>query len=412
MGNIAYPISADSITNLHPVAKSILDNRIEISFEIGDLEISASRESLEYGHTTCKNIQKKCLEISKEIIKESEEKLQKCKVLWDAKIFCKGLWSCLPGFKETILNNNFLKWKGNVVDNNSFNFGTLKSSLKKDGFNEKEVDRLQLYNVKINHNGNISKSEVYSFTADEDLKVCIRDTGIDKWIIRSKQLLNQNSYKNLLVFTKVDGSISHKMSIGILKLLGMWSDDLEESEKNWKYLSEVKIKKPKADPNKPKITNTKNSAKAFKLKDSLQLSRYETVYSNYWNTTQVDRTSPGIFVEISSFKLSINDGLERPVFLNNILSDLENLNLKIKLPEVKDVYGIKSKYVSKFKENKWERIEDVLESRLKKYLQDNDMLDHSTNRQVLDSHGNLSYHKYLNRIEEFNNKECLIVQIY
>ncbi|NBT89203.1 MAG: hypothetical protein EBT51_13040, partial [Flavobacteriaceae bacterium] len=71
MGNIAYPIDPDAInwgekTDL----KNILLKEIVIDFNIGDLEVSASREALQYTPRTQKNIIAKAESIKEECLAE------------------------------------------------------------------------------------------------------------------------------------------------------------------------------------------------------------------------------------------------------------------------------------------------------------------------------------------------------
>lgn len=93
MGNVPYPINWDIISNKMNLRSNdrdqvlydfIRSNKTILRFSIGDLDFSASRESLEYTDKTCKVIVAKIRTILDSIFKILDTKIQTAKSYWEA----------------------------------------------------------------------------------------------------------------------------------------------------------------------------------------------------------------------------------------------------------------------------------------------------------------------------------------
>ena len=105
MGNIAYPIDPDAInwgekTDL----KNILLKEIVIDFNIGDLEVSASREALQYTPRTQKNIIAKAESIKEECLAEVRSKLTNGTNMYEAKVIYNSIFDFYSGYSLNFLN--------------------------------------------------------------------------------------------------------------------------------------------------------------------------------------------------------------------------------------------------------------------------------------------------------------------
>jgi len=85
MGSIAYPLQANLITDLKPELVQLLSLPIEIRFGIGELSISANRESLEYTPHTIENIKKRLAVAHKAITDKISETYLGCKSIYEAR---------------------------------------------------------------------------------------------------------------------------------------------------------------------------------------------------------------------------------------------------------------------------------------------------------------------------------------
>ena len=85
-GNIEYPIelTVDSLTDKE---RWVLKQNIDLNFNIGDLDIAASRESLSYDEQTIKNIRDRLEVVYDSISKEISEELNKSKTMYYASLY-------------------------------------------------------------------------------------------------------------------------------------------------------------------------------------------------------------------------------------------------------------------------------------------------------------------------------------
>lgn len=86
MGKIAYPLSFDALKgHLDDLQLSLLRFPLEIRFDIGELEFAASREELSYKPDTVAAIRKRINNVLREVPKQSQEKFDNARSLWEAK---------------------------------------------------------------------------------------------------------------------------------------------------------------------------------------------------------------------------------------------------------------------------------------------------------------------------------------
>jgi len=122
MGNVCYPINADSIDSDKKTIQHILRGNIDIHFDIGDLSVTPSRESLSYNEYTKKNILNKIDRIIGEIGKILETKLEACETLWDARLLYSELKKSdkILNSLSGVFDTNDVKWRDcNMFENNS-----------------------------------------------------------------------------------------------------------------------------------------------------------------------------------------------------------------------------------------------------------------------------------------------------
>lgn len=85
MGNIAYPIDSTKLPELSSSGKEVLETGIDIFFGIGELSISASRESLEYTDLTRQSIYKKLAIVRNEVLASLKREFEECTDVWQAR---------------------------------------------------------------------------------------------------------------------------------------------------------------------------------------------------------------------------------------------------------------------------------------------------------------------------------------
>ena len=132
MGNIAYPLSTNALDYEYRSTRYELLNEVGLTvyFKIGDLDISASREALQYTDETKKTITRKLDEILAEIPKKISETMKDCKNLWDAKCVYGDLFKNggIGHSLSRVLDRQQLKWTNPLgfetkIEDNTFSFG-------------------------------------------------------------------------------------------------------------------------------------------------------------------------------------------------------------------------------------------------------------------------------------------------
>lgn len=81
-GNVSYAIPP--LSDRHAQLNEILSLPIDITFNIGDLEVAASRETISMNKVTTANIINRLLEIQESFVKQAQESIDACATLWDA----------------------------------------------------------------------------------------------------------------------------------------------------------------------------------------------------------------------------------------------------------------------------------------------------------------------------------------
>lgn len=118
-GKIAYPINREAVVNsLSPSEMAILENGFLIEFEIGELEVAASRESLSFKPATILNIKKRLKFIADELPSKFQASIDACESLWDARAKLRELVEQYQVLRS-LSNHNVLKfeWKGQQLNN-------------------------------------------------------------------------------------------------------------------------------------------------------------------------------------------------------------------------------------------------------------------------------------------------------
>ena len=145
MGNVPYPINWDIVSNKMNLRSNdrdmvlydfIRSNKTILRFNIGDLDFSASRESLEYTDKTCKAVVMAVKNILDSIFRILEAKISGASTYWDAllvynQIFGRGDEKLFHGDVHRLEGyyKGKFSWKGSVIESGSFehieNFDTV-----------------------------------------------------------------------------------------------------------------------------------------------------------------------------------------------------------------------------------------------------------------------------------------------
>lgn len=114
-GCVVYPIDHRAIQGLSPGQQSLLQSSLFIDFPIGELEISASRESLGYDEPTKNNIKRAIIHIEQEIVSGFQKEIDECTSMWRAAIKLKKILKGLDGVIQNALRNG-IKYRGKQIE--------------------------------------------------------------------------------------------------------------------------------------------------------------------------------------------------------------------------------------------------------------------------------------------------------
>lgn len=119
-GCVQYPIDIEAFNiPLTELQKKVMKHSIELDFPIGKLNITASRERLNYDKVTQQNIIDRVDEVVLEITKDVSKKIAKVSSMYEARVLYAEILGDSRGLIATVTKNGIL-YKGQKVDRSSF----------------------------------------------------------------------------------------------------------------------------------------------------------------------------------------------------------------------------------------------------------------------------------------------------
>lgn len=312
MGSIAYPVNIDNITGLDPKFIPITRHQLVLVAQIGDLDIAASREELNYNKATIANLKRYIEQVNREYSAQVQKDIDACPNFHKACIFAKRM-----PIKPAAANYKGRKLESSVI------FTPTQPIVKFYGGYG--------YRSKVNENI-LPSGKAHAFNLDLLDYVYIKD--IDK---------TSHSRMGELVKGKGYGTSVYLVSDVDTKAL---VDQIGCEEKELKLVSNVSYT-PKA--------------KADKVTGIYYLNQAFHGSSTSWVATSVDfKTEPtGYYVEFFD-KHIVNNSAHQAYNKRANASEgrfVYNAARSLGIPCNK-IYGVQSKKVPKFVKEKWENIID------------------------------------------------------
>lgn len=371
MGNIGYPIRVSDLNLSADDEKDLIDlvsENLVMEFNIGDLEISASREKLQYTDFTRKNVTKKLRQIADEIADKVMEQFNECKTLFAAKclhgqIFDYG--NGLYGMRNVLEKK--ITFKGKPVTDDQFSLYSENGDVL--------VHKLK----KPNRGTRMRLEEQHSISCNASTVIVENDFKDNRGILGRLLPLAIDEEKTVyLVRFK-----SKKTRKQTLKTSGLDSKMPLASTLEKKAITHYY-------PTAASHTNSKGKrivSKTFTL--DFDSDRYVNKKSDYWKPAEVDfDNDKGLYVVIDRFEVvGVDDsGSERTRFGYNKcphsyirLKKLFKETFDLDLPPI---YGIKKAQASKMEDNdNWTHLSEYLQEQIQKEVSANDMV-----QQIVDHH--------------------------
>jgi hypothetical protein len=380
MGNIAYPLNTGSLNlEYNSIEYDLINAGVIIDFKIGDLEISASREALQYTDKTKQTIINQIKTIIDSLPKVLESKFDECKTVYDAKLLYNEAFSH-GGFGSKI--KSIVKKKGGIkFDNFSISNGTFDFQPYSKGIEVKHF-------YKPNNYGYGSKSKR----------------------VKGEDISNIYAKKNILVI--LDDLPTHH---GRLNRIAPLIENYDERDRDHKdtplyesvYLINYKSKSDKQTfldrtgfdyPMKklseyPKVLlrdiypsnstvaggtssvakNSKHTTKVFSLDTSHNYGSYHTCRSDFFKSSEADLDNGGVYVIVDKFYYGRSaDCTNHPSKLVDTVEKLENAGI-----DIPEIYAMKPTEKNlnaiEAKDSDWVYFNDWAKSVFIKHLRDNNL---------------------------------------
>lgn len=125
MGHVPYEIKTYSIPGLTGDEQGVLNLPIDLTFNIGELEVQASREGLHYTDAVKSHIKQRAAEILPQLIATFEKEVAPCTSIIQAKLKYEELIA--DHYSVRAFLHDKLKWNGELINNSLYEFkGTFR----------------------------------------------------------------------------------------------------------------------------------------------------------------------------------------------------------------------------------------------------------------------------------------------
>ena len=380
MGNIGYPINARSLGNISDSLSELVNSELRIEFPIGDLEIAANREGLQYTDYTKKNLINKLEKVRDEMGDKIVEKFSGCKTLWETKQLYHSMFdlsSNLYNIRKIISDR--LQFNGITVKNNS-----IKRITQKDD-DEMLVFKLEKARTKYHWTNH------WSIQAQDNTVIVHNDLGHRRGALAKVLPIKLEDEKDVYIVSwKDDAAYKH-----FVKETGFDAPMLKMSElpkrdiSKWGYGYQ-------GSNGRSYTQNPQNLKKVLELDVDGDHETDGRSFASSWKETKADIVDgSGVFVLIDKYKMEI-DGRYTPIkpidFVEYVIPNLEKLGI-----EIPKLIGVKPSMAEKINLNNWTNIVDYVSDSLRTVIKDNNMSElHHQREDFKNIEGNmLAIVKYL-----------------
>jgi len=427
MGNIPYPIDGYAMDFDYREDKdlrTLLDLGIRLRVDIGDLEVAASREALQYTKSTKAALRKKLQEIVDALPTLLSKRFEECKSKWEAK--CLYQASCgYGGFAyhlSSIMDKTGISWKdaqGKVhkINDSHFNFGDFNV----DGHG------CQVYVYAKNRHGkqrvkSDKDSRIHARSSQEKILILEddRDTHVGRMNRIAPLLENYEGrsddaemkdkplYDKIYLIRYETAAIKNK----ILKKNGFDAptqklSSLHPVKLTIIYPRDTSVKH--GNINSGGVSKAKHTSNVFVFDTDFDGGCWHHPKSDFFKIQEVelDNVKNGVYVILDKFYIKNPEGGEQHP------STIKSLGASYKALTGKDfptVYAFKVKQEDVPKKQKgWTDLHSWYKAQINKYLEDNSLTQEFANSEAANKHLNnsdhLDFHYLLRKIGECPSRD-------
>lgn len=348
-GLVAYPIDKDAFSSeLSDKHQKVLSLPLDIKFPLGQLNITASRERLNYDKRTEQNIKDMLDKIYDLILDEAQTALNEADTLWKAKLVY-GNWLSFNGHVSNIrgLLSKDLKWGEKSIKDGRISYDLRDIEAVDDKMDRIPYATIRTYTPNDFKYKRTQHTERYSGSVEPDDKVVLLwdDEDTNRGLTKLMDYHYKDTGKTILIIKSSEDRLPD-----VLKALGNppsydKRSELEEPPREFQQ----KAKRPRVP------------VKAF----------YELNRHNYWYNIKHDAEDGGIYV-ITYNGEATRKGKET-IGVRYTFEYMMDAARKLGIwdDEKEKVIGIQATYKNiPDQYDDWVHIEDVLLERFKQWLED------------------------------------------
>jgi len=374
MGNIGYELDNDALgfgyssrdtDGLYEVCNT---SGLEIYFDIGDLEMAASREGLQYTTHTKRNILNKLKTLKKDIIKKVLERFNGCTTHFQAKCLFNDLFDMTNDLyhvkqivaKDLIFNNKKIDNSNYYLEESKGTVYTVDKTWRSSKFKAAAINRIVASSDSViikNDVGNnrMLLGRLLPMVIEENKKpfvISFHDDQIEKDFCKENNF-DPEEVVNLSSLTR------YKMS------------ELAERYMNSDYKDASCLPRVNTNSNSSSYAkSSKHTTKIFELDWDKVKGGWQSTASAYWKETEVDlEADSGVYVMIDRFLIDDDNyyGNSKANCFGNFQSGFEDLGL-----DMPRVYGFKKALKSKVEKAKnWKPFFPWAKDEVKRLIEEN-----------------------------------------
>ena len=363
MGNIGYPIDSYSLNLTHDDDyRSLLVDNLVLEVEIGDLEISASREKLQYTDSTRANIKKHLKKVQKELGETISKQFGECKTFFDAKCLYGSVFttdSPLYQLRNTIKAH--LVWNGEQLDGSTF--ATYN------------ISGVELHQFKKSYRSSKYRpEEANSIYCEKNVVVIENDMGHRRGVM-GKMLplvITEGKKPFLIQFKDTHNTVNGKpTTVRAKKVRAEWlkkekfdGEMLKLSDLPQHKLNEFGYGATGSGSGYAK--DAKHSAKCFEFDWKADVGRWDRKKSLWWKIADLDvENESGVYVILEQFNVERGGAWENPKQINELKETFKVLGIEFP----KHVYAFKVKEREKIEgKDGWTSLFDWASTQLKSII--------------------------------------------
>ena len=369
MGNISYPLDSGALNiGWQDERAELLSSGVEIDFAIGDLEISASREALQYTDRTKKAIIDILETILKALPDALGEKFKECETLWDAKML----------YNDAFKHGGFGGKIKKIVDTKGISWNNLKVKsgiFDKQKWKDSDIE-LKIFNKPRHYDNKRVKGQ-------EAQNIYVKDKTIV--IIDDAPTHHGRLNRIAPLIEDYEGRDKDAPIYETVYLLNYRSAKAQKeflSEKHFDFPAKKLTEYPKVVlrdiyPSNATVSggssaakNTKHSTKVFSLDKDCSHGRWHSCRSDFFESETVDLDNDkGVYIFVRKFFYGENDlnaEDNHPSRLVEAVKALENVGVDV--PTI-HAFKVTEKTEKAVKGDNWTYFEDWARKEFQKHLE-------------------------------------------